>query len=67
MLKVFSWLGRRLAFITLASLGAAVALLVYSNIGQAGITDGDADAPISTPQGIDSNDTIYSDRTYRRS
>jgi hypothetical protein len=28
-------------FITLASLGAAVALLVYSNIGQAGITEGD--------------------------
>jgi len=41
MLKVFSWLGRRLAFITLASLGAAVALLVYGNIGQASITQGD--------------------------
>lgn len=64
MLRVFSWLGRHLAFITLASLGAGAALLIYSNIGRAGITDGDADAPISTAQGIDSDDTIHSDKYY---
>jgi len=51
MLGFFFWLGRRLAFIALATLGAGAALLIYSSVGQAGLVDGDADAPISTPQG----------------
>jgi len=41
MLGPLFWLGKRLALISLAFVGAAVALIVYSNVGQAGIANGD--------------------------